>query len=461
MCVPMADGFYILDPFNTTAHHVLSPRLLLYPWNYSYPIEGRLVYADSSNIPANLSGVVLILNFNNLLQTLNWAEKLSGQGLVALVILMVDSYDYPGINSYSTVTLRKYRSDMPVYQITTLANKTLNDYYQNQSTVVFYGDEPNPWHWVFGTWVPTISIILLVTSGINTVIALYKLILLIAQAGGVRLVTAQVVLILNILGMLIRIGWAASDPFGNYVLLPWAVNQIGLTLPNSFIVGSLLLIVLLWHETIVKTGSKINLFLNKMLVPFLVAEGVLIAFELATSIARGRGTGGTLILVNGVVYAVLCIALLVFFLVTGIRLKLVFKSINKRLKTTKKNRLQLASKLIAGVASILLAWFICLILLGLTSLIWTPIGFVVMWTVIMIGVNAMSALQITLIRVPHRPWKWIFCGLCVRDPGALISESYSSSDGSSQPAKSGTNAHSTLSYTEGSVDLQTTTLGEA
>jgi hypothetical protein len=195
-----------------------------------------------------------------------------------------------------------------------------------------------------------------------------------------------------------------------------------MTIPSPFVIAGAILITLYWHEMIQKTGRKLNNFLDRMLLPFIVIGVVLFGFELATATARAVGaTIRWLIVLDAIAYAVIILGLLVFFIITKIRLYRVFQKLNKRLNT-KEKRLKIASNIVVATGAVMFLYLVTLIVLGIGTLFWTPKGFIALISAILSTMVILSFLQVMLIRAPQRPWKWIFCGLFVKDPAALLRE---------------------------------------
>jgi hypothetical protein len=396
----------------------------MWPQSAHYPFSGQLVYTTDSHPTQNLTGKVLLYDAENLLHKEEFVDRLKDSGLSALILAFPGDTKYPGLIQYSRTQLEPTKNPFPVFEITSRQNKSLEGWWKNQTAlfVSFNFEEPSPWDKVFFHYVPVFANLLLVFSGLIMIMAGYKLLLLVL-VNGIQLSIAQLVLLFNFISIALRFAWCASDPVGAYGRTPFLWVQIGMSLPFSFCISGALLITLYWHEMIIRTGPKINLFLNKMLVPFLIVAGIIFGIELATGIARGLAARvPILVIIDGIIYAVIVVATLIFFIVTKIRLSAVFKKLNTNLNQGKGRKLAIASNIVVGISIVMVLWVIALILLGTGKIIWTPPGFVVIWTVLLLGMNVMCLLQVLLIRAPYRPWKWIFCGLCSSDPDALLSE---------------------------------------
>lgn len=419
-------GFYILPQQpNATAQFVLSPLMVrISPPNVSFPLVSQMIYATQDNVPRNLLHKVLLLQTNSIAAKQNALDKLGAAPLKALVFIVSTPNPYPGMLGYSQLQITEPYLPFPVFEITQYQFQGFQSMLVNNSMMVsFNTSEPNPWVNVFTKFAPAFGILTMVGSGIVCVVAVYKLVVVISVVG-VQLSVAQAVLFLNLVALLIRFVWCISDPFGAYRLTSEMWVQIGLTLPFSLTISSALLITLYWHEMIRRrNGPRINLFLNKMLIPFIVISVLLIAFELATDVLRALGLTPLIGVINGVFYFVIVFFLLCFFLVTNYRLRIVFNQINKTLNTSHEKRLKLGTRVLSWMVVAMLVWIIGLLIMASGQVIWIPAGFVAIWVLLFTFSIFLNFLQVLLIRVPYRPWKWLFLGLCIENPGSLIDES--------------------------------------
>jgi len=343
---------------------------------------------------------------------------------VAMVIIFPSKTDFPGITNYTAASSIKTKNTFPVFEITQKQNDSLSGWFQNQTLGVhvrFSFSEPNPWNKVFTYFAPIFGNLLLIFTGVILVIGFYKYLILLIEKG-FQLSIAQMVLVLNLLCLLIRAVWLCSNPFGAYrtTLLLWV--QFGMTFPFALSFCGIILLVLYWHEMIARTGPQINQFVSRMLGPFLFCCGLVLGVEIATSVARGLGVViPILTAINAAIYAILALSLLIFFIVTKIRLSKEFERLNKKLNAQKGKRLTLASNIIIGIGIVMVCWIIALIILAAGPFFWTPLGFMIIWIVLLVGMNVMCLLQILLIRAPYRSWRWIWCGFCTEDPSKYMS----------------------------------------
>jgi hypothetical protein len=209
--------------------------------------------------------------------------------------------------------------------------------------------------------------------------------------------------------------------------------QSGCTLPFAFCLSGIILITLYWHEMMIKSGKKINMFLSKMLWPFLGICGILFVIEFIAALGRALRWHGIMItIVTGSVYAFVIVSFLIFFVITKVRLSAEFRRLNASLRAREgsssgEKKLGVATNLVVGIAVVLVIWLFGLIFFCISRLFWTPIGWCIVWVVLLMGMSLQCFLQILIIRVPERTWKWIFFGSCHRNPDVLLTDSSESS----------------------------------
>jgi hypothetical protein len=416
---------FIIQPENPIdpPHFVLSPLLKsLTRWQPKFPIAGQLVYTNEVHPTGNFTGKIVIYEQHNLQPKQAGCDALRHSGAASVILHFKSNAEYPGLGDSAVSAGVKADYPFPVFEITWKQNKSLEGWFSNQTRGVFVtmNDDPNPWRHARTVALPILSLVVLVMTSVLLVMATYKLTLLVLR-DGLQWSVAQFVLVLNILSLLFRILWATTNPFGIYNSTSVIWVQVTQSLPFAFAVSGALLISLYWHEMIQRTNTKINMFLNRMRWPFAILCVLMFGFELATSISRGAGLfSPLLVLIDTIIYVVVVFSLLIFFLVTNIRIQQIFKKVNKTLSQGKRNKLKLANQWIWGISFVMLLWIISLLLIGTSSLIWRPRVFVIIFSIQMTSLTFMVLFQILLIRAPSRPWKWILCGLCTPQPDQLL-----------------------------------------
>lgn len=424
--IQSTSAFYIIPQENPlNRHHVLSPLIThLSPLDVQYPIISRLVYSTTLNPPFNPAGAILALQYQMGHFNEDVVKHFRNSGIQALILQMISDLDSPGFGETVVQRQVSHDSPFPVFEITVGQTKSLAGWFQNQTAngviVSIDGPETNPWQFYIDTAWPIGSLVVLVTAAIVLVAAIYKLTIMIHEQGP-QLSVGQCVLSLVVFAMVIRVVWCIIDPFGIYKTTQFAWVQVGSTLPFAIIIGNTLLITLYWHELIRKTGTSIHVFLDKMLIPFLVFIFLFAGFELATSLARGlKLATKALIHSISIVYAIVIFVVVLYFVITNIRITLLFNKFQKTMHSNKKRSLAKATSLVAGIAITMIIWLVPVLMIAFASFLWDPAGFTAIWFVLLFGLNVVAFLQVLLIRAPKRPWKWILCGICMKYPQDLL-----------------------------------------
>lgn len=433
LLVGPSSAFYIIPQDSPTERvYMLSPLIKhLSPPDVTFPIVSRLVYTADEYPTFNPAGAILVYQARPGLFHEDVVQKLNNSGIAALVVQMLSDVYQPGYGEVIQKKPFKRENTFPVFELTFQQSRDLTGWFANQTTrgviVSFDSLEANPWQYNLDTLWPAAGIVGIFTSGITLIGAAYKLTLM-AWVNGAQLSVGQWVLGLVIVAMTIRFVWCIVDPFGAYGVAHFAWVALGLSLAFPFVIGNTLLISLYWHEMITKTGKKVNLFLNKMLIPFLIFIFLLIAFEFCTALTRGlRYYSFGLLVANAAVYCVVVTVVLAFFLVTKIRLALLFRRVNKTIHSRKKRRLGRANVIVACMAVVLTLFLIPLLMIASAKILWEPKPFSAIWVSIEFGIDILAFLQVLLIRAPDRTLRWFLCGLFVSNPAALIPSEGSSS----------------------------------
>jgi hypothetical protein len=369
----------------------------------SYPLTGEALFLTKLDSNANYSGKIIfyrIPNFNFVEDTI---ETLQGTNPLALVSI---SYHSPGgITKYERARHKLPPITIPVFEISPVQNDTFEDLPAAAFplTIRIEEDDPNPWDHLYLVQFPALAACILFTSGIVAIIAAFKLTNLILKYG-VQINLAQIVLAMNLVGMLLRCAWSVVDPFGSYGIYVYAWVQMGLTLPCPFSVGGALIIALYWHEMLTQFGHPIHGFLGRMLIPFLVSAGFSFTWELVTSIVRGLG-GPTLILylIDGLIYAAIILSLFVLFLVTSFRLEKTFARLNAKLNQ-RQERLRVINRLVVALAVAMISLLVFLVIVGSGQFAWQMPVRMAAATGVLGSLTLMSLFQVLIIRAPEPYW---------------------------------------------------------
>lgn len=413
-----------------------SPRVRFMCEEPKYPFYGDLVVSDGRHPSGNLTDKILLHRLRNGQFVEGLCEELKDRGLRALVIVFNSETAHPGMTQYARSRRHLPHQPFPVFEITKLQNDSLEFWFENSTdgivTVAFDREDKNEWDPIYLDWIPPFAWVIVVLSSMILICAVYKLTLHIIR-DGFLLNVPQLVLWMNVISNLIRVSSLIVDPFGGHgIYLYWWV-QISTTTPIPFLVTASLLMTFYWHELILRF-RQMNSFLDESLIAFVVVIVIIFGFEFATSLARALGAiVALLVFTTGLVYAVVICSLLIFFLVTRTRLHRVFHRINKRIaagaprdtkdKTGKhQKRLHTTSNIIVATGVFLLIYLVFLLTISAGHVFWIPKGFFTLMVGSISSSVILSGLQVLLIRPPHRPWRWIFCGLFMKDPGSLLDE---------------------------------------
>ena len=383
------EGLWIIPEQNGSEPvHMLMPRMRYLdppaPEGYWDTVElhGRWLYTTDKDTTMNLTGAVLCYDMRDGEDQERAAQAFEGRGLVALVTLFRVSSDYPGAGNWVRAW-NPPRPSFPLYEITQTQNKSFAEWFQNQTggIHVIVNHDANPWDKTFAIALPIVGISILLYSGFICIFAAWKLTLLVIQ-NGFRLNMAQVTLWLNILGSVIRMLFGASDPFSSFGTTSFSFSQILMTLSYPSVLSGALLISLYWHEMIERTGNKVHGFLHRLRWPFLISCLLMHAFEIAVAVCRALHYSFTVMLyLDGAMYIVAGLAVLIFFIITRIRLTQVFKKVNKGLNSRRGERLSLATIQIQAMIVFMFIFIVFIVAIGAFDFVWAPVAFPCLWAV--------------------------------------------------------------------------------
>jgi hypothetical protein len=132
----------------------------------------------------------------------------------------------------------------------------------------------------------------------------------------------QVILGIQVLANLIRLAQIV-DPNGMRAVYSFAANRVLATFTYPMIIASALLMTLFWYECLVKVSIDINPFLSKMKIPFFIISAVICLYEYVTTGLRARNIARIELLMSlQIFYSVIAGLLLIFYIVTSIRIML-------------------------------------------------------------------------------------------------------------------------------------------
>ena len=422
-------------PQNSTEEriYVPSPRMdYMGPGTLNFtatPVRGILRSTTEKFPDFELNGTVLLYDLKSGESREKVAKRFKDSGLVALITVLTAFTNVAGSGNWIRDGTHPDQP-FPVYEMSRNANKSLEAWFANQTDGVHVElwNEKNEWDTSYRIGVPIVVIYILVHNCVIAVTALYKLVITMWTFGP-QLSIPQTVFGLNLLGACLRVIWTVGDPFGVWGNLNFMFGQVFMTISFPLTVCSTLLIALYWHEMVNRTGGKKPaIFLRKLKVPFLIFIAVVEIWEIAISIVRGFYISLVVIIfIDGAIYVFTTLGVVIFFLISRIRLQKVFDKLNRSLnKSSKGQRLTLATYQFFGIAFCMVSWIILLIL-GASSFVWTPVGFPIIWGLFFLMLNLVAHFQVLMVRAPQRSWKWIFCGACHPHPNELLDSDDSSS----------------------------------
>lgn len=393
------------------------------------PVRGILRSTTEKFPDFELNGTVLLYDLKSGESREKVAKRFKDSGLVALITVLTAFTNVAGSGNWIRDGTHPDQP-FPVYEMSRNANKSLEAWFANQTDGVHVElwNEKNEWDTSYRIGVPIVVIYILVHNCVIAVTALYKLVITMWTFGP-QLSIPQTVFGLNLLGACLRVIWTVGDPFGVWGNLNFMFGQVFMTISFPLTVCSTLLIALYWHEMVNRTGGKKPaIFLRKLKVPFLIFIAVVEIWEIAISIVRGFYISLVVIIfIDGAIYVFTTLGVVIFFLISRIRLQKVFDKLNRSLnKSSKGQRLTLATYQFFGIAFCMVSWIILLIL-GASSFVWTPVGFPIIWGLFFLMLNLVAHFQVLMVRAPQRSWKWIFCGACHPHPNELLDSDDSSS----------------------------------
>lgn len=428
-----------------------SPRLqYIGPYGKNFtanPVRGILRSTTSKNPDFDLNGTALIYDLKSGESRESVAERFKDTGLVALITVLTAFSNTPGSGNWIRSGARPDQP-FPLYEMSRKANDSLAKWYQNQTNGVTaeFWDEENKWDTAYRIGVPIVGFYILLHNCLIAVTALYKLTIT-CWEHGVQLSIPQTVFFLNLLGAMLRIVWSASDPLGAWGTTNFLFSQVFMTISFPLTVCSTLLISLYWHEMVSRTsGKKPAIFLRKLKIPFLIFIAVVEVWEIGISIARGFYISLVVIIfIDGAIYVFTTLGVVIFFIVSRVRLQKVFDKLNSSLSnSSRKQRLTLATYHFIGITACMVGWII-LLLLGASSLSGSPAGFPTIWGLFFLMLNLVAHFQVLMVRAPQRSWKWIFCGLFYSNPNKLLDSEESSGNTATSNSKRMSTSYSTAS----------------
>lgn len=341
--------------------------------------------------------------------------KDSGALAIITLLRVSNPLSSPGLGNYVIDGNDVTWSKIPFLELTNGDFEKILEYMENSTTgetyAVIVHDDFNAWtYWYDGNEVPMIIFTIIIGLQHAAILAyIIGRLLIYWLYGSFMFNISQVSHIIQIITLTIRFVFIAVDPFGSRHILSYFQAQMITTLSFPFIVLSMLLVTLYWHELIHKVDNKVNPFLSRLKIPFYVACVILLGFEITASYLRGSHSGMIVVtLITGAIYVISAIATVVFYFYTQYQLNKNFKMLNNTKKRTyqkrqKRTNLDNVNRLVLASGIMMCVWILLVILGSATPLLWVPQAFFVLWFLGFLVMGTLSVLQILPFALP-REW---------------------------------------------------------
>jgi hypothetical protein len=131
---------------------------------------------DAISPTINLTGKVVMYNSSGGRSIESVLKRLANRGIAALFSLYSIGTAWPGAGNWVREGGKLPAHDFPTFEITTKQNKTLAQWFKNQThVIVSLEHDPNPWDKTFAIALPIVGISILIFSGIILLLAVWKL----------------------------------------------------------------------------------------------------------------------------------------------------------------------------------------------------------------------------------------------------------------------------------------------
>lgn len=364
----------------------------------TYPFSGTMFYAETYIYEINLQHQMLLCPARFVAQP-GYIELLKARGLRALVIESHTDGPVAGLGElYLESDSALLTLPFPVYEISQEAARRLKSIWATSSVnggllVSFLGHDQNPWKNIMTTQVPAASKVMLFSSGLIALAAVFKLFVVDSEASVHHVAPSQLILWLNLIGICLHIISVLEDPFG----LQHTHSTLRPTAPFPFICGGLLLLVLHFDELVKRASqSPSTVPLESLLVPFVVLIVLMVFFEGFLSLGRHNSDSAGLTLAQGLLY---CFIIAIIILLFAISVARAWKSAsvlggNKEFDF---GSLMPSVCLILVLAVIMMCWAVTLILLAARRFARTPEGYIGLWLTLLFATELLAAVQVVIV----------------------------------------------------------------
>lgn len=406
----------------------LSPRLTTRdpPANFagywdSYNASGPLVLVTSrSMIPTlNLTDAIVIHSLSNGESRTDAVNAFKGTSIQALLLVFIGPSSTPGLSEWQLDYPAPSGNTYPVYevsyhQVAEIVKTFFSDENSTEPVIATVSSDPNPWTHSYTVAFPVIGMFVLIANGITTICAVYKLTLCIL-ANGFEVSVGNISLCLIIASCVDRIMYCSFDPFGAYHVFPWFNYMYACLFCISSYPISLaaaLLLCLYWLDLIYKKNNRSTAFLDKTFWPFLIWAFAVILTEILVDVMHGYYLNyPPLFYIIGLTYIVPSVFVIFLFIITRIRLEILFRKIRKR-----DAALDRATLYFSAIIVLIILSAISVGIMTLDTWFWSPKYWWQIWFMFYLCGSALSFVQMLLISAPSKDWSWLLCGACYAAP---------------------------------------------
>jgi hypothetical protein len=147
---------------------------------------------------------------------------------------------------------------------------------------------------------------------------------------------------------------------------------------------------------------KVNVFLDKLRIPFWCIFAVILALEVTASILRGTQFAiQVFLVVMGICYIIIGLGCVIFYVIIGVKLTRALQTVSKEVViSSKTRRLNRTSRFIYASAGGVILWLIAVVIGGLTDLFWLPWGYFGIWFTGFFAITFISLMQILALNEP-------------------------------------------------------------
>jgi hypothetical protein len=212
---------------------------------------------------------------------------------------------------------------IPIFEMAIPEAKIFLPYFyedQIESVTFLPNDEPNPWDDTYSSvgyyiWTAFLGLY----PAVNIGLAIWKLRVFAMFYGGCTTSIAVFVLSIELFSNALRLLHIVDPLCANFIYSE-QVSVAFTRLSMPFALSSFILIILYWHEMMTSSSIIVHPFIIRMKIPFFVLSGTLVAMQLLQLFLRSWSTVDNLQFVTAVLYIAVSLTIVIFHLITGIKL---------------------------------------------------------------------------------------------------------------------------------------------